>query len=181
MGHIHEEFGQVDHTASAFIVRTDFEEPKIMLHTHKKLNAYLQFGGHVELEENPWQAIAHEMMEESGYDLNDVKILQPKGRIMRLSGAVLHPQPVCTFTHEFFPNEPGRHRHSDITWAFVADGPPLHQIGEGESQRITLYSRQELDRIPDNEIFENVREIARYVLDVCYPQWEQVLTGDFTL
>jgi len=63
MAHIHTQPGQHDHTASAYIVRTDFDEPKIMLHLHRKIGKYLQFGGHVELHETPWQAVVHELRE----------------------------------------------------------------------------------------------------------------------
>ena len=68
MPHIHTLPGEHDATASAYIVRTDLGEPAIMLHRHKKLDTMLQFGGHVELHENPLEAIAHELREESGYD-----------------------------------------------------------------------------------------------------------------
>lgn len=53
MPHIHTEPGQHDHTASAYIVRLDEAEPALILHRHKILGQYLQFGGHVELDENP--------------------------------------------------------------------------------------------------------------------------------
>lgn len=81
MAHIHTEPGQHDHTASGFIVRTDTPEPTLILHRHKKTGKYMQFGGHIELDETPWQAVRHELMEESGYDLSDLQILQPMQRL----------------------------------------------------------------------------------------------------
>ena len=66
MAHIHTQPGQHDHTASAYIIRTDLDTPRIMLHLHRKIGKYLQFGGHVELNETPWQAVVHELREESG-------------------------------------------------------------------------------------------------------------------
>ena len=65
MPHIHTKPGQHDHTVSAFIVRLDGKQPRILLHRHKKSGVYMQFGGHIELHENPWQAISHELLEES--------------------------------------------------------------------------------------------------------------------
>ncbi len=53
MAHIHTQPGQHDHTASAYIFRVDFDEPKLVLHLHRKINKYLQFGGHIELHETP--------------------------------------------------------------------------------------------------------------------------------
>jgi len=47
---------------------TEGAEPRIILHKHRKLNKLLQFGGHVELDETPWQAVLREIAEESGYD-----------------------------------------------------------------------------------------------------------------
>ena len=58
MAHIHNEPGQHDLTVSAFIINvSDKENPKILLCRHKKLGKLLQPGGHVELDENPWQAV----------------------------------------------------------------------------------------------------------------------------
>jgi 8-oxo-dGTP pyrophosphatase MutT (NUDIX family) len=81
MSHIHKKPGQHDHTASTFLFRTDFSEPKVMLHFHQKLGSYMQFGGHVELNETPWQTVIHELREESGYDIDQLQILQPKQRL----------------------------------------------------------------------------------------------------
>src|SRR3712207_4516473 len=101
MPHIHTQPGEHDFTASGFIIRTDLEEPKIILHMHKKLGVYLQFGGHVETREDPWQAVTHELREESGYDMDQLKVLQPRDSIKRLSGIKLHPTPFYLNTHNF--------------------------------------------------------------------------------
>src|SRR5690349_16040516 len=98
MSHIHTEFGQHDHTVSAYVIRTDFEEPKLMLHLHRKFGRYAQFGGHIELNETPWQAIAHELEEESGYMLDNVQILQPSKRLSSVVSAVVHPHAISHVT-----------------------------------------------------------------------------------
>src|ERR1035437_9256827 len=94
MAHIHTNPGEHDQTASAFIVRTDKAEPELLLHVHKILGVLLQPGGHVELDENPWNAICHEIVEETGFDLGQLMILQPKLRIDSIEGAILHPVPL---------------------------------------------------------------------------------------
>jgi 8-oxo-dGTP pyrophosphatase MutT (NUDIX family) len=76
MAHIHTEPNQHDFTASAFIVRDDMDEPRVLLHMHRKLGRLLQPGGHIELHEHPWDSIAHELQEETGYMLADVEVLQ---------------------------------------------------------------------------------------------------------
>ena len=180
MAHIHTGDGQHDLTVSGFVVRSDFDEPKLILHMHKKLGKYVQFGGHVELNENPWQAVAHELKEESGYDIADLKVLQPADRLSRLSGTILHPQPVCVNTHDF-PGMGYKHSHIDVLFGFVADREPKSAVGEGESAEIVLFTKQELIDVPADQIIENVREIGLHILDVCYPNWEQIATSDFIL
>src|SRR4051812_49824476 len=100
MPHIHTEDGQHDPTTSAYIVRTDTPEPTILLHKHRKLGKYLQFGGHIELNENPWAAITHEIAEESGYGIDQLTILQPTTLLKKVSGVQMHPLPVSYLTHK---------------------------------------------------------------------------------
>src|SRR3989344_1630221 len=63
MAHIHE---KIDFTASAFIVHGD----KVVLHKHKKLGMWLQPGGHIELHEDPVEAVLREAKEETGLDVD---------------------------------------------------------------------------------------------------------------
>jgi 8-oxo-dGTP pyrophosphatase MutT (NUDIX family) len=58
MPHIHEKY---DFTVSAMIMH--HSEPKLGLHFHKKLRKWLQAGGHIELHEDPLQALEHELLE----------------------------------------------------------------------------------------------------------------------
>ena len=171
MPHIHTVPGGHDATASAFIVRADLGEPAITLHQHKKLGTLLQFGGHIEVTENPWQAIAHELLEESGYAMSQFFLLQPKQRITQLSDVVLHPMPVCSFTHRF----PGLdHYHTDTTYAFVAYEPPNQDVSAGESNDIRTFTASQLELLSDSEILPNTKEIALFVLRKLYIDWEQV-------
>lgn len=172
MAHIHTNPGEHDHTASAFIVRTDMTEPRLLLHKHKKLGVLLQPGGHVELNETPWQAIRHEIIEETGYHLSQLKILQPKVRIEKLSDAILHPVSVCTNTHNFDPE--GKHKHTDEGYAFVANGAPRGTPEEGESVDMQWVSLSELENLSKDEIYANVREVGEFVLDVVFKDWEAV-------
>lgn len=171
MPHLHTEAGQHDHTASAYVVRTDTPEPSLVLHMHKKLKQYLQFGGHIELHENPWDAVVHELAEESGYDVNQLKVLQPKLRVKKLSGVQLHPVPVSLLTHKF---EGLDHYHTDIAFAFVAYGPPLNAVSEGESEKIDLFTAAELRALAGSEIPESVREIGLFILEEALNNWPPV-------
>lgn len=172
MGHLHTNPGEHDLTASAFVIRDDFPEPRLLLHMHKKLGVLLQPGGHVELNENPWQAIEHELREESGYTFEQLEVLQPAGSLQSITNAELHPMPVVVNTHNF-DNE-GAHKHTDISFAFVAHGEPLLTPEEGESRDLRWLSVDQLNALDPTEIFENVREIGRHVLDRVYLDWDRV-------
>jgi 8-oxo-dGTP pyrophosphatase MutT (NUDIX family) len=62
MAHIHE---KIDFTASVYVV---FEN-KVLLHLHPKTNKWMPPGGHIELEEDPNQAVLREAKEECGLDV----------------------------------------------------------------------------------------------------------------
>lgn len=177
MAHIHTHPGQHDHTASAYIIRTDFDEPKIMLHLHRKIGKYLQFGGHVELHETPWQAVSHELREESGYDIDQLQILQPEARVKSLSDAVIHPQPASHSTHPF--GNGIDHFHTDIAYALIANEPPRHAPEDGESTNIKLLTRSELATLGEDDTPDNVKQIGLFIFDHCLSNWEAVPATEF--
>lgn len=182
MPHLNREPGGVDLTASAYIVRTDFDEPKIMLHWHRKLNAYMQFGGHVESSENLWQAVIHEVREEAGYDMDQLAVLQQPHRITELPDnkfglSRLHPTPLVLSTHRFIDeNDPELidHFHTDVAFAFVTDEPPHYKPEAGESEDLQVYSLAELQELKD--ILPDVQAISTLVLKEALPHWERVST-----
>lgn len=172
MGHIHAEPGQHDHTASAYIVRLDGSEPRVMLHRHKLDKLYLHFGGHIELDENPWQTVIHELREEAGYDIAQLKVLQPKLRMKKLANAEVHPVPFCYNTHSV-KNLQG-HFHTDAVFAFTTEDSPKHPLAEGESGDIEIFTRQEIVDMAANKIFPVARAMALFLLDEILPNWEQI-------
>jgi len=174
MPHIHTEENQHDFTASAHIIRLDLgDEPRLMLHMHRKVHMLLQAGGHVELEENPWQSIRHELVEETGYRLDDLKLLQPKIRMKSLKTAVLHPTPVCINTHSY--QKGLDHKHIDTIYAFVASGAPTEQPLEGESQDIRWVTLAELKAFkPETEVSTIAQQVGEFILTVLLEEWELV-------
>jgi len=62
MPHIHE---KIDFTVSIFIVNGG----KVLMVHHRQLKKWLPVGGHIELDENPEQAVLREAKEESGLDV----------------------------------------------------------------------------------------------------------------
>lgn len=170
MSHIHTEPGQHDHTVSFFIIRTDFDEPKIIYHMHRKTNRLTMFGGHVELHETPWQAMLHEVTEESGYAHEQLQILQPEQRMKFITEATVHPMPVVNSTGLYPQSTP--HFHTDTMYALTTSEEPAGVPDEGESTDIRLFTLEELNEIPKALIFEAWREVGRYILNVIYPNWK---------
>ncbi len=62
MPHIHE---KIDITATAYLVHDN----KVLLRMHDKYKKWLGVGGHVELDEDPNQAVVREVKEEVGLDV----------------------------------------------------------------------------------------------------------------
>lgn len=171
MPHIHTNPGEHDATVSAYIVRLDGPEPRLLLHLHKNLNRLMQFGEHVELRETPWQALIHEIQEESGYSINQLKLPQPLQRTENLPEITIHPQPVCILTHKYTGLD---HLHNDTVYAFVTDQKPSGEVGEGESGEMRLLTRAELESADKNLIIEDVRKIGLKILDEYVTSWQQV-------
>lgn len=175
MPHIHDKPGQHDHVIDMFIFRTDFDEPKLMFHMHRKHAKYMQFGGHVELNETPMQAVIHELREESGYDADQLSVLQPKGSMTKSDDMVVHPIPAVYNTHALL-NE---HFHIGSYYALVTDQPPAHDPEEGESTDIKLFTRQELVDMPDEQVMANARESALFMFDHILKAWEPIPLDQF--
>jgi 8-oxo-dGTP pyrophosphatase MutT (NUDIX family) len=144
---------------------------------HKKQGMLLPVGGHIELDETPWQAAAHELEEEAGYTLSELSILQPKIRIKNLSRALLHPQPVVMNTH-LIAND---HWHSATEYAFVTDHAPSGRVANNESSDLRWISQEDLALLNDDDIYPNTREVYNYILNELLSAWIPVPTSDFGL
>lgn len=177
MPHIHSGENEHDLTVTGYIVRIDTSEPKVLLHMHRKLHLLLPIGGHVELTETPWQAMAHELTEESGYTLDQLEVLQPRSRIKNMSMVVQHPYPLSMSTHDITK----KHFHTDIEYGFVATSEPALQIINGESEDLRWLSRNELIDLPSEVIFDNTREIYCFLIDTAIKTWDKVPTNEFLL
>ncbi len=178
MGHIHTGQGEHDLTVSAFIVRETDGTSLLLVHRHKSLGLLLQPGGHVELDEHPWAALLREIVEETGYDLAQLRVLQPPLRMRGPVGrAVLHPQPVSVLTVDI--DRDGTHRHTDLGFAFLADGEPAGCPAEGEQTELRWASADELATLADMP--PNAREVAGFVIGRVRTEWEPVPIDEFAL
>ncbi len=168
MPHIHTDAGQHDITASALIFRTANSVPQMLLHMHKKLGMLMQPGGHVEVHENPWQAVLHEIEEETGYAKDQLSVLQPDWAISSLTGAIALPIPFNINTHTL----PGLdHYHTDLAYVFTAMSDPAGLPAEGESTDLRWMTYDEIAVMSDQEINANVKQVALAAFDVPLNQW----------
>ena len=170
MVHLHTEPGQYDLTVSAFVVRLGQAEPMLLLHRHRSLGMLMQVGGHVELNETPWQALRREVREETGYAPDQLRVLQPPLRLKDAAGIDIHPQPVCLRSFRFGNLD---HFHTDISYALITQDAPRYSVGEGESPVIWLTQGQLLD-VPDDQTYEDVRHTAVFILDHLLHEWESI-------
>lgn len=145
MSHIHE---LIDLTVSAYIVH----EGKVLLMHHKKLNMWLQIGGHVELHEDTDEAILREIEEECGVE---VEFLEPIDHIKATKSL---RRPHFLNLH----NVTNTHKHLDLGYVCLVLSPTCRLAPE-EAHDIGWFSKEELD---DLDLLENVRYFCEKALDI---------------
>ena len=106
-------------TASAWIVTPDAE--RCLLTHHRKLDRWLQLGGHVDGEERIERAALREAQEESGLPVEALSLVRPSG-----SGDALAVLDVDVHVIPARAGEP-EHEHHDVRFLIVADRerPPV--------------------------------------------------------
>src|SRR5665213_1888355 len=148
MSHIHEKY---DFVITVFIVY----EGKVLMVNHPRYGRWLPMGGHIELDEDPEEALFREIKEETGLD---VQILSDKPSITS-PGTKFILTPNFVDVHE--ANPPHKHialtyfalatdnkhvlsdEHSDIKWLTEAD---LDKAEYSLSETIKFYSRQAIKK-----------------------------------
>lgn len=160
MTHIHTLDGQHDFTVSAFIINP--KTKTLLLHKHKLLGLWLQPGGHIELNETPWQALAHEILEETGYEIQNLDVLQTSFKIPGLVENE-HPVPLVYRTHQF--QAKNTHWHTDAAFAFITENLPTQQIGEGESTILSWMTIEEILELSSESIVQDTCTIGIHLLE----------------
>ena len=130
-------------TASAIVVG----RRGVVLHLHKRLQRWLQPGGHIEAGELPWEAALREAREETGLpvELGDVEStdVEPGGREPGDVGPRL--------AHVDVHAGPRGHTHLDLRYiVFGADADP--QPPPGESQQVRWFSWDDAIAMADHAL-----------------------------
>lgn len=129
MPHIHE---LIDFVVNVYIVYGD----KVLLIHHKKQNKWLPIGGHIELNEDPEQALQREVKEECGLE---IKILSEKPSIYSEGTKFLY-SPAYLDIHRISET----HRHIALSYFAKTDSDKAI-LNEEEHNEIRWFCGKELD------------------------------------
>ncbi len=154
MAHIHELY---DFTVSAFIMHPF--EAKILLLKHKKIGKWLQPGGHIELNEDPLQALTHELIEETGLLPSDYEIIEPADHPMPTGNSTALPTPFYVFVH----NYNAQHKHIDLSYTLKANTDVLTQNPDG-AEAIGWFSIAEItQKHAEGSLFIDTLQICQWL------------------
>lgn len=177
MAHIHTGPQEHDTTTSAYIVRMQDDEPLVLVHMHRKFGKLMQAGGHIELTETPWSAVAHELEEETGYRLSELSVLQPTPDKVTVKNAVVHPVPLLVNTHRISDE----HFHTDLCYAFVARSVPQHAPAEGESEDLRWLTLPEYRQaVDEGTALEDAYDIYKLIVEQYLERYTWVHADEFT-
>lgn len=154
MGHIHELY---DFTVSAFIVH----DKKVLLLHHKKLNTWLQPGGHIELNEDPETALWRELKEETGLKQEDLKIIELTTSRPQTPDSKNLPMPFDLNVHRF--GDDPVHKHIDFSYLIASRSDKI-TLNASESNQLRWFSKKEIESLKD-ELLPDIYARTLFVLN----------------
>jgi 8-oxo-dGTP pyrophosphatase MutT (NUDIX family) len=152
MTHIHE---KIDFVVVAFLIRAN----KVLLVHHIETNKWLPVGGHIELDENPDQALFREIEEETGLKKGNLKILSQKFPFKDKNFKFLYT-PNYLDIHVINP----RHRHVGLTYIVISKTVKVH-LKQDEHYQIRWFSADDIEN-RKYKISTNVKFYARMILKI---------------
>lgn len=135
-------------TASALVVNP--KNKMVLLHLHKKLKIWLQFGGHADGETNLANVALKESMEETG--LQDLKFFQNKKNPLDIDLQII---PKIDNVIE--------HHHLDFRYLLLTQTEHIPIPNANESQELRFFSFQELENLK-NELDPALKRLAKKAL-----------------
>lgn len=136
-------------TSTGFLVR----DGKVLLVNHRKLRMWLPFGGHIEPNEDPVEALHREAREETGFA---IEIVAERPEIDQRGVHVL-PAPETILLEDI---EPG-HVHIDLIY-FVRPVGGTQRLAESEHSEMRWFDREALR---DPTITDDVRLLGTQAID----------------
>src|SRR3989344_3968759 len=149
MPHIHD---LIDFTVNVFITYQN----KVLLIFHKKHNMWLQIGGHIELNEDPDEALFREVKEECGLDIEIIGKKEPQ---IEVKGTKFLYPPIFMNIHDIT----NIHKHISLIY-FARAKSDKFVLNEGEHNDIRWFSKEDLDKSEFN-LNEVVKFYAKELLN----------------
>ncbi len=132
-------------TGSAWIVAPD--GASVLLMHHRKLDLWIQLGGHADGDPRPWQVAEREGLEESGLPTLQRLTVAGVGRSEEDLAAAPIPFDLDIHSIPARKGEP-EHLHFDVRYAFRA--PSLDVRGNAESRALAWVSMRDLPGITED-------------------------------
>jgi ADP-ribose pyrophosphatase YjhB (NUDIX family) len=150
-----------DFAVSAFITHKE----RLLLLSHKKLNTWINVGGHIEANEDLEMALWREVLEETGLKQSELQLIEPTQKHERPQQkntyAKILPMPF-DITVYFVGNNP-HHRHVDFAYLMKSCTDNV-TYNKNESNQFGWFNLQELESMQD-ELFPNVYAQSVFALN----------------
>lgn len=151
MPHIHE---KIDFAADAFIVYKN----KVLLRKHDKHKMWLSVGGHIELHEDPMEAVVREAKEEVGLDIEIF------GELPDFENAAGEKELVAPRFLNRHPTTASGHEHISFIYFARSNTDEVRETeGEEKSGGLKWFTEEELDD-PQYELLPKIRHYAKEAL-----------------
>lgn len=155
MPHIHKLY---DFTVSFAVIHDE----KILLVHHKRLDRWMQPGGHIELDETPEDALWRELEEETGLTKNDVELLPTTPHMVEPSeGSKTLPLPFDINVHYYDVV----HQHIDLCYLIKSHTTKV-RLEEQAAHDIGWYAIDEVKDLFENNTLMNITyNRSKFALD----------------
>jgi len=150
MPHLHD---KIDFTAEVFIVYNN----NVLLRMHDKYKLWLSVGGHIELDEDPNEAVIREAKEEVGLDVELYK--DPKVKMININRCRELIPPMFMNRNRINEN----HEHVTLTYFGKSKTDKLILSEEEKSEGCKWFALEDLDS-KDYDITETVKHYAKTAL-----------------
>lgn len=153
MPHLHDRY---DFVVSAFLLHRTPETRtwRVLLVHHKRYDEWLPLGGHIELDEDPEEALFREIREESGLAVRLVNPTPPIGH----PGVKPLPTPSFVDNHRISAT----HRHIAFVYYAIARSERV-RLHDREHHRFRWFTGTDLGR-PEYRLTRSIRFYCRYGL-----------------